>query len=344
MKKIVAFIFAGITLFGYQLATAKKEKIDITNTYIASIYSKNQVMVATRLMGYIKKMNVEEGDVVKKGEELFEVDPSDIYSMLNQARGALMQAKSGVLMAEMAYADARKDYERFKNLYKNGAVSKRDFEKMTLNMKIRKEQVDMAKGMLKQANAALARAKAQFKYSKVVSPINGVVTRKMKKVAEMALPGYPVLVLSDLNSIKAKSFVKESDLDYLKIGMPVKIYVPALKKYFDAKISTIIPSADPATHSFVVKYTLKNTKGLIPGMYAKAKVVVAKKEAVLIPFAALTTRSGIVGVFVDNNGIAKFMPVTQIAQVGNNIAIKGLNGGEEVILYPPANLEDGQNL
>ena len=344
MRKIVATILAGVTLFGYQLATAKKEKIDITKTYVTSIYSKNQVMVATRLMGYIKKMNVEEGDVVKKGEELFEVDPADIYSMLNQARGAVMQAKSGVLMAEMAYADARKDYERFKNLYKNGAVSKRDFEKMTLNMNIRKKQVEMAKGMLKQASAALARAKAQFKYAKVTSPINGVVTRKMKKVAEMALPGYPVLVLSDLNSIKAKSFVKESDLDYLKIGMPVKIYVPAVKKSFDANISTIIPSADPATHSFVVKYTLKNTKGLIPGMYAKATVTVAKKEAVLVPFAALTTRSGIIGVFIDDNGIARFKPVKQISQVGSNIAVKGLNGGEKVILYPPANLEDGQNL
>ncbi len=344
MKKIVATILAGVTLFGYQLATAKKEKIDITNTYIASIYSKNQVMVATRLMGYIKKMNVEEGDVVKKGEELFEVDPSDIYSMLNQARGAVMQAKSGVLMAEMAYADAKRDYDRFKNLYKNGAVSKRDFQKMTLNMKIRKEQVDMAKGMLAQAKAGLERAKAQFKYSKVRSPINGVVTRKMKKVAEMALPGYPVLVLSDLNSIKAKSFVKAGDLDYFKIGMPVKIYVPAVKKYFNAKVSTVIPSADPATHSFVVKYTLTNTKGLIPGMYAKAKVTVAKKEAVLVPFSALTTRGGILGVFVDNNGIAKFTPVKQMSQIGNDIALKGLKGGEKVILYPPANLEDGQNL
>ena len=344
MRKIAATILAGVTLFGYQLATAKKEKIDITNTYVTSIYSKNQVMVATRLMGYIKKMNVEEGDIVKKGEELFEVDPADIYSMLNQARGAVMQAKSGVLMAEMAYADAKKDYERFKNLYRNGAVSKRDFEKMTLNMNIRKKQVEMAKGMLKQAQAGLARAKAQFKYAKVTSPINGVVTRKMKKVAEMALPGYPVLVLSDLNSIKAKSFVKESDLDYFKIGMPVKIYVPAVKKYFKAKVSTVIPSADPATHSFVVKYTLDNTKGLIPGMYAKAKVVVAKKEAVLVPFSALTSRSGIIGVFVDDNGVARFKPVKQIAQIGNNIALKGLNGGETVILYPPANLEDGQNL
>ncbi len=344
MKKILALALSVGALFAFEYATAKKETINITRDYVANVYSPKQVMVATRLMGYIKSMPIEEGDVVKKGQLLFEVDPADIYSMLNQARGAVLQAKSGVLMAEMAYADALKDYERFKNLYKNGAVSKRDFEKMTLMKNIRKKQVDMAKGMLKQAEAGLARAEAQLKYAKVTSPIDGVVTMKMKKVAEMALPGYPVVVLSDIHVLKAKSTVKESDIDKFKIGMPLKIYVPALKKSFPAKVSTIIPAGDNMTHSFVIKYTFENHKGLLPGMYAKAKIVVGKKEAVVVPYAALTTRAGIVGVFVNDNGIAKFVPVKQIGQVGDKIAVSGLNGGEEVILYPPANLEDGQKI
>ena len=344
MKKLLAITLGVASLFAYEYAVAKKEKIDITKTYTANIYSKNQVMVATRLMGYIKQMPIEEGEVVKKGQLLFEVDPADIYSMLNQAKGAVLQAKSGLLMAQMAYADALKDYERFKNLYEHGAVSKRDYEKMKLLKDIRKKQVDMAKGMLKQAEAGLDRAKAQLKYAKVTSPIDGVVTRKMKKVAEMALPGYPVVILSDLKSIKAQSFVKESDIDSLKLGMKADIYVPAIKKHYKAVISSIIPSADVMTHSFVVKYTFENKKGLLPGMYAKAKIVVGKKEAVLVPFAALTSREGIIGVFVNDNGIAKFVPVKQIAQIGDNIAVKGLKGGEMVILYPPANLKDGQQL
>ncbi len=345
MKKIVALTLSIASLFALQTATAKKQTIDIKRSYVASIYSPKQVMIATRLMGYIKKMNVEEGDVVKKGEILFEVDPSDVYSMLNQARGAVLQAKSGVLMAEMSYADAKKDYLRFKNLYKNGAVSKRDFEKMTLMMNIRQKQVEMAKGMLKQALAGLDRAKAQLQYSKVKSPINGVVTKKMKKVAEMALPGYPVIILSDTNSIKAKSYVKEGDIDKFKLGMPVKIYVPSLKKYYPAKVSTVIPAGDSFTHSFLVKFTLKNHKGLLPGMYAKAVVTIAKKEAVVVPFSALTSRAGIVGVFtLDDNNIAHFVPVEQMSQDGNNIAVKGLKAGATVILYPPANLEDSQKV
>jgi RND family efflux transporter MFP subunit len=344
IRKLILIGSLVASVFAFETATAVKKEINIKKEYVADVYSPKQIMVATRVMGYIKKINVEEGDVVKKGEELFVVDPSDIYSMLNQARGALLQAQSGVLMAEMAYADAKKDYERFKNLYAHGAVSKRDFEKMKLMMDIRKKQVDMAKGMLKQAKAGLDMAKNQMKYAKVTSPIDGIVTMKMKKVAEMALPGYPVLVLSDIHDLKAKSFVKEEDIDKFKIGMPVVIKVPAIKKEFEAKVSTIIPSADPATHSYIVKFSFKNTKGLLPGMYAKAVVNIAKKEAVLVPFSALTSRSGIVGVFVVKNGAAKFVPVTQIGEEKDYIAVKGLNGGEKVILYPPANLADGQKL
>ncbi len=345
MKKILALGLSIASLFAFEYATAKKEVIDIKKSYVADIYSPKQVMVATRLMGYVKTIPVEEGDVVKKGDLLFEVDPADIYSMLNQARGAVLQAKSGVLMAELAYADAKKDYLRFKNLYAQGAVSKRDFEKMKLMMDIRKKQVDMAKGMLKQAEAGLARARAQLKYAKVKSPIDGVVTMKMKKVAEMALPGYPVVVLSDINTIKAKSMVKESDIEKFKLGMPVSIYVPSLKKEYSAKVSTIIPAGDNFTHSFVVKYTFDNHKGLLPGMYAKAVVTIGKTEAVLVPFGALTTRSGIVGVFViDDSGVAHFVPVKQVAQLNDNIAVKGLKGGEKVIIYPPANLADGQKI
>jgi len=344
IKKIGLLSALVASVFAFETATAVKKEIDIKKEYVADVYSPKQVMVATRVMGFIKKINVEEGDVVKKGDELFVVDPSDIYSMLNQARGALLQAQSGVLMAEMAYADAKKDYQRFETLYKHGAVSKRDFEKMKLMMDIRKKQVDMAKGMLKQAQAGLSMAQNQLKYAKVKSPIDGVVTMKMKKVAEMALPGYPVVVLSDIHDLKAKSFVKEEDIDKFKIGMPVTIKVPAIKKEFSAKVSTVIPSADPATHSYIVKYSFENTKGLLPGMYAKAVVSIAKKEAVLVPFSALTTRSGIVGVFVVDGNVAKFVPVTQISQEKDNIAVKGLNGGEKVILYPPANLSDGQRL
>jgi len=344
MKKILAVALTAISAFAYNLVPAESKTIDITKSYSGDIYAKNQVMVATRLMGYIKKMNVEEGDVVHKGDILFEVDPSDIYSMINQARAGVMQAQNGVLMAKLAYADAEKDYNRFKNLYEKGAVSKRDFEKMQLNMQMRSSQIKLAEAMLAQAKAGLQRALDQKKYAKVKAPIDGVVVRKMTKVAEMAIPGHPVIILADLNSIQARAFVKEGDVKDIKIAQPAKVYVSAVNKTVDAKVSNIIPSADPATHSYLVKFSLADKEGLLPGMYAKIYVKVASKQEVVVPYNALTSRGGIVGVFVDNNGKAKFVPVSIVSQDGEEVAVTGVNAGERVVILPPANMTDGTPL
>jgi len=340
MKKILAVALTAISVFAYNLVPAKTKIIKITKNYSGSIYAKNQVMVATRLMGYIKKMNVEEGDVVHQGDILFEVDPSDIYSMINQAKAGVMQAQNGVLMAKLAYADAEKDYQRFKNLFSKGAVSKRDFEKMQLNMNLRKSQIKLAEAMLNQAKAGLQRALDQKKYAKVTAPIDGVVVRKMTKVAEMAIPGHPVLVLADLNSIQARAFVKEGDVKDIKKDQEAKIFIGAINKTIDAKVANVIPSADPATHSYLVKFSLNEKEGLLPGMYAKIYVKVASKTEIVIPYNSLTSRGGIIGVFIDENGKAKFLPVNVVSQEGEEVAVNGVNAGDKVVILPPANMTD----
>ena len=344
MKKILSITLIAISALAYSLSEAKIRTIDIQKSYSGDIYAKHQVMVATRLMGYIKQMNVDEGDVVHKGETLFEVDPSDIYSMINQAQAGVMQAQNGVLMAKLAYADAEKDYERFKNLYEKGAVPKRDFEKMKLNMDLRSSQIKMAEAMLAQAQAALKQAKDQKKYAKVKAPIDGIVVRKLANVAEMAIPGHPVLVLAGLASIQARAFVKEGDVKEIKKGQNAKIFISAVNKTVKAKVSSIIPSADPATHSYLVKFTLNNKEGILPGMFAKVYVTIGKKEGVVIPYDALTSRGGVVGVFVDNNGVAKFVATQVLYQDGEDVAVTNIQAGEKVVVLAPANMTDGTPL
>jgi len=345
MKKILSISLVALSAFAYNLAPAQLKTINITKTYSGDTYAKKQVMVATRLMGYIKKINVEEGDVVKKGELLFEVDPSDIYSMINQARAGVLQAQNAVLMAELAYADAKKDYDRFSNLYKQGSISKRDFDKMTLNMKMRKSQVEMAKAMLAQAKAGLNQALSQQKYAKVYSPIDGVVIRKFSNVGDMSLPGHPVLVLADLKSVQARAFVKAEDVKLIKKGQDAEVFISALDEKVPAKVSSVILSGDMATHSYLVKFKfLKENKDILPGMYAKIKVKIGAKKEVVVPYDALTSRGGIVGVFVDNNGKAEFRPVKILSQDGNNVAVTNVKAGEEVVVLPPANMTDSTPL
>jgi RND family efflux transporter MFP subunit len=344
IKKILLALVVSVNLFAVDTVLAKTSLIEEVETYNGDIYAKDQVMVATRLMGYMKSIKVEEGDKVSKDQFLFEVDPSDIYSMINQARAGMMQAQSAVLMAKLAYADAKKDYERFKVLFQKGAVSKRDFEKMELNMNIRESQIKLAQGMLNQAKAGLDQALAQKKYAKVVSPIDAVVIKKMKEVAEMVLPGHPVLILASLNSLQAKAFVKESDIKNVVVGQKAVIKVPSINSNINAKVSAVIPSADPATHSYLVKFTLDDKHALLPGMYAKINLVLSKKEAILVPYNTLTSRGGVVGIFVYKNKQAHFKAVKVLKQTGDMVAISGVEDGDRVIEYPAASLKDGQTL
>jgi RND family efflux transporter MFP subunit len=345
MKKILSISLIALSAFAYNLAPVKMDSVNITKTYSGETYAKKQVMVATRLMGYIKKINVEEGDVVKKGDLLFEVDPSDIYSMINQARAGVMQAQNAVLMAELAYADAKKDYDRFSNLYKQGSVSKRDFDKMTLNMNIRKSQVEMAQAMLAQAQAGLEQAMAQKQYSKVYAPIDGVVIRKLSNVGDMSIPGHPVLILANLHSVQARTFVKAGDVKLIKKGQDADVFINALNKKVSAKVSSIILSGDPATHSYLVKFKFINKNSdILPGMYAKISVKIGNKKETVIPYDALTSRGGIVGVFVNNNGKAEFREVKILSQNGNSVAVDNVKVGEEVVILPPANMTDGTSL
>jgi multidrug efflux pump subunit AcrA (membrane-fusion protein) len=160
----------------------------------------------------------------------------------------------------------------------------------------------------------------------------------------MAIPGHPVLVLADLNSIQARAFVKEGDVKDIHKDQSAKVYVGAINKTVGAKVSNIIPSADPATHSYLVKFSLDDKEGLLPGMYAKIYVKVAAKQEVVVPYDALTSRGGIVGLFIDNNGVAKFIPVNVVSQDENEVAVTGVNAGEKVVVLPPANMTDSTPL
>ncbi|MEF3192150.1 MAG: efflux RND transporter periplasmic adaptor subunit [Campylobacterales bacterium] len=332
-KSILVTLFISSLLAGeligatYRLAKTTQGSAVEEREIAATVYAPQETMVATRLMGYIKTIAVEEGDRVRKGQLLFEVDPSDITAMTNQA-------KTGVMMAENSYLDAQRDYERFKMLFERGAVTQRDLEKMELNLKMRKDALAIAKEQL-------AQAEAQMKYARVYAPISGVVVRKMGNPGSMAAPGMPIIVLSSTEKLRVQAMVKESDVAALKIGDSVTIEIPSLGKNTQGRIQAIVPAADMATRSVLVKFSISGVSGLMPGMYAKVKINGAKNSGIMVPLAALTTRGGIRGVFVADGGKARFVPLKVKQYLPDAVVADGIVAGLSVVLYPTENLVDG---
>ncbi len=334
MRKSVLLIsvaMASIAVAGsnYKITEAKAIGAGATKEFVGALYSPTETMVSTRMMGYIKRIAVEEGDKIKKGQLLFEVDPADIDA------GKRM-ADAGVMQAKLAYDDAKRDYDRFQTLYDKGAVPLRDLEKMKLNMQMREQSMQMAKEGQSQANA-------QYKYTTVRSTVNGVVVRKMANVSEMALPGHPVLIVSGSDNLRINVTLPEQDAGKIKPGATATVVVPSAGKKSEATVISVTPAADMATHSFSVRASIKDQTGLIPGMYAKLQVASSdKSEGVTVLPSMLTSRGGIKGVFVAEGAKAKFYPVTVLRTLNDRIQVGGIKAGARVIEYPKADLVDGQ--
>lgn len=221
-----------------------------------TVISDNEKIITSRYMGFIKKVYVSEGDFVKKGDLLYEIDSSNIDSNKQEALLNLQ-------IQENNLSNVQTNYERYKRLYEKDLVPKYDLEQLELKLKNIKNMISIAKAKLKEVNY-------QYTYLKIKAPNDGLVIKKSIKSGEMAMPSAPAIILSDLNSLKIKTDINESNLGKIKIGQEVDVTIESIGLVTKGKIAAIVPNVQNMTHSFTLKISF-DTKDvhIYPGMYSK---------------------------------------------------------------------------
>jgi len=252
MKHIKKLFLALILI----VSSINAQELELSGTVI----SDNEKFITSRFMGFVKELHVSEGSMVKKGELLYKIDTTDIDAKKRQA-------SLQVSMYRTQFEIVKRNYNRFKRLYKKGLVSKSQVEELEMNHHNLRDMISVARAQLREVNN-------QYKYLEIKAPNSGVITRKMIKVGEMAMPGMPALVLTDLSDIKIKAEISESNLFKIKRGDIVEVQIPSLKYNVQGKINSIIPSSNPMTHTFMIKISFKSNEYVYPGMYAKVLVKV----------------------------------------------------------------------
>ena len=226
-----------------------------TLTLSGSVISDNQKMITSRFMGFVTNVNVSEGEKVKKNQILYTIDSREIDS-------AKRQSELSLQMYENQYTNVKLNLERYKRLLEKDMVSKYEVENMELAAANLQDMISIAKARLQEVNN-------QYRYLNVRAPNSGVVVAKNIKVGEMAMPGMPAIVLSDLSNLKISAEIAESNLGQIEHGKKVTVNIPSLNIKSIGTVSAIIPSSNPMTHSFKIKVSFKNTnKSVYPGMYA----------------------------------------------------------------------------
>jgi len=260
MKKIVILMTIAF------LTTVSAIEIELSG----SVVSDNQKMMTSRYMGFVKNMAVSEGDIVKKGQLLYEIDSKEIESAERQVDLAISQARLALQMNRNQLNNVLVNLARHKRLYEKKMVSKFELENLELAAKNLKDMVKIAQEQVNQALAKKEEVLNQYNYLKIQAPNDGVIVAKKLNEGEMAIPGMPAVILTDLSRLKIVAEISETQLKYISLGKKVEIEIPSLGFTTKGKISSIIPNSNPMTHKFKIKIQFDlQGRSVYPGMYAK---------------------------------------------------------------------------
>jgi len=293
-----------------------------------TVTADDRIQLSSRITGFIQKVTVREGDTVRKGNLLVEIDSADVDGAIRTSAAALESAKTDL-------EDAQRDVAKFSELAQQGSIPADTLRKS-------KVRHDLARSQLAEAEAAHETALSNLRYTSIRSPVDGVVIMLHKQSGDLATTGAPILLIESQSSLVFQTFVAEKRVAAISIGQKLEVELDALDKPLNGEVLRVVPSGDPVTRRFEVKISIPDTLSLLPGMFGRARFVTGGVDRVVVPRSLLVERGGLRGVMVVDNGQANFrwlrLGQEWPAQVE---VIAGLEVGELVVVDPPADLYDG---
>ena len=355
---VLALIIAGgMTVFFFssqrktQFKTVMIQKGEITQTVTATgnVNPVTTILIGTRVSGTIVALYADYNSQVKKSQLIAQIDSTPFENELKQAEAEVLNSKANLFKAEVTLKDTERTFKRKEELFKRDFIARSELDDAEKAYNIAKAQYEIALAQVKKAEAGLQQAKTNLGYTKIVSPVTGVVIAKNVEVGQTvtATLQAPTLftIAPDLTKMKIDTNVNEADISKIKVGMEASFTVDAYPdRKFKGTVSQIrlSPTVTQNVVTYNVVISVDNSHFLLkPGMTANVTFVVeSKKDVLKIPNSALrfrmpnTAPSKQQGVWV----IRKEKPVRVNVKTGISDGewielIEGdLNEGEKVIV------------
>lgn len=294
-----------------QVATATTRLVEQQGTFTATVQAETTNNIAPQSAGRIKRIYVEVGDHVTKGQKLVEMDAANLQQTTLQLENTKIE------------------FERIDELYKVGGTSKSAWDAQKLAYDVAKTSYDNL-----QENTTL------------VSPISGIVTKRSYDSGDMYSMGDPIYVVEQIRPVKLIVNVSEGLFTRVKKGMEVDI---TLDVYGDEKfrgtVTLVYPTIDSETRTFPVELKINNADERVrPGMFARVMFTYGSEDRVVVPDRAVLKQAGAADryVFVCKNGVAEYRKVELGRLMGDQYeVISGINDKDVVAITGQSRLNDG---
>jgi RND family efflux transporter MFP subunit len=285
----------------------KEQTLQKPVTLVGAVEPLRRSTIASEIAGLVEEFPVEEGDVVKKGDLLAKLRTKSLEIDLREAKAQKVEA-------EARYRLAKKNLERFKELYKKGVASLQQLQDAETEKDANSARVSQLQAQIDSHTYDLAR-------SKIVAPFDGYVTAEHTEVGQWIEVGGPVVELIDISRAEIDVDVPERYISQIRLGDLATINFDALPDLsIEGRITSIVPQADNESRTFPIKVVVDNTEGLIKsGMVARVSFLIGEPSLVkLVPKDAIVEKNRSNFVYVVNGGTV--VPV----QVSTGIAYKDL--------------------
>lgn len=365
-----------------QTAVAQKGSLDVELGFEAVLFPKNQAAITPKISAPVRRFYVNRGARVHQGQLLAVLESRDIAAALTDNKGALDQAQAAydtttraTLPEDLTKAETdaksahealdaeQKLYDSRENLFKQGALPRKDLDQAAVALVQARAQTELADqhlaslravgqqatvksaaGQLASAQGKYQGAAAQLSYTEIRSPIDGVVTDRPSYQGETPAQGTPILTIMDVSSVIARAHIPQDQAALLKAGDPATIST-ADGNESPAKVTLVSPALDPGSTTVEVWVEALNKSGsLRPGSTVHASVTARKIEnAITVPAAALlkTPEETMAVMVVGEDGRAHQTQVETGAKTRDVVQItKGLDAGQIVVTTGAYGLPD----
>lgn len=331
---------------GIAFATVTTGNVPETQEVVGTVRARTSAVVSARIPGTVSVLRVHEGDRVRKGQLLAQLEAQENQAAAAGATAGIEEAQRGRDEALTRKKLADTTFERYQTLFNEQAVTRQEFDVKRAEHEVADQAVARAEARLKQAREGSRAATAMADYTRIIAPISGIITTKQADLGATVFPAQPLMTIEDEGTYQLELAIPESMAIKVKQGATVQVTLDALGNSFAARIAEVVPAADPASRTFTAKINL-GQKGLKSGMFGRGVILLGSSvKGMLLAKSAIVERGALTSVWIlDKNNVAHMRLVKVGKPAGDRVEIlSGLSDGERVVISGAERVTEGSKV
>ena len=339
-KKLIT---APASVKGALLETVTTTSLPELLEVVGTVHARTSAVVSTRVPGTIIVLKVREGDRVRKGQLLAQLDAQENQATAAGATAGIDEARRGLDEAQARKKMAETTFERYQKLFNEQAISRQEFDFKQTERDVAVQGVAKSEARLKQSQEGSRAASTMAGYSRIIAPIAGIISSKQANLGATVFPSQPLMTIEDEGNYQLELAIPESMSSKLKPGAELQVAIDGVGSPFAARIAELVPTADPGSRTFIAKINLSQ-KGLKSGLFGRGVISLGSTvKGMQLHKQAIVERGSLTSVWVVGSDNTARMRLVKVGKSSGEMVeiLSGLSDGERVVVGGMGKMSEG---